>query len=137
MLHDREACFSTLSWGHQGLKPSVASDAKKLKRWCQVVRARVYPTAAALVSSEALTVMMLPARSSQNVERKDLDTDSESDAEEETYVLENDLETTGEQSNTVEETGNTNSTDTVPGRTEAPTKDDKGKYTEGYVQHTI
>ena len=85
----------------------------------------ITPAASSLVSSEAFTVMMLPARSSQNVESKDLDTESESDAEEETYVSENGLETTGEWSNTVEEDGNTNSTGAASGRTEGPVKDDK------------
>jgi hypothetical protein len=46
--------------------------------------------AATLVSSETLTTMTLPARSQQNVESKDLDTESESDAEEEVCVSEND-----------------------------------------------
>jgi hypothetical protein len=77
-------------------------EALKLKGWGQSIRARVekmLPSssttpAATLVSSETLTTMTLPARSQQNVESKDLDTESESDAEEEVCVSENDWETT-------------------------------------------
>ena len=56
------------------------------------------PAAAVLVSSEALTVMTLAERSSQDVESKDSATESKSDTEVEGYLSENDLEITGEQS---------------------------------------
>ena len=77
----------------QVFKPSVASDAKQLKRWCQDVRASAQkmlpsssttPAAEALVISQALAAIKLPARSPQNVESQDI---------------------TGEESNTVEEAG--------------------------------
>ena len=61
----------------------------------------------------------LSPRSPQNVESNDSVTECESDTEEEQHVSENDLEIPGEQSHTVG-TGNTNSTCTVSGRTEAP-----------------
>jgi hypothetical protein len=87
--------------------------AQKLKRWCQAVRAgtnemlptsSTTPATVALVNSEALPAMTAAERSSQLVESKDSATESESDADEEAYVSENDLEITGEQSHTVEET---------------------------------
>ena len=47
------------------------------------------PTAALAVNSKALTVMTLAKRSSQHVESKDSDKESESDAEEEVYLSQN------------------------------------------------
>ena len=62
---------------HNALKPV---DARKLKRWCEAVRvcaekmlpsSSTTPASAALFSSEALTAMSLPARTSQHVESED------------------------------------------------------------------
>ena len=55
-------------------------------------------------------------------ESQDSATESESDAEEEGFVSENDLEIMGEESHTVEEAGNTNSTGAASGGTETPAK---------------
>ena len=54
----------------------------------------IYPYST--VNSKALTVMTLAKRSSQHVGSKDSVKESESDAEEEGYLSENDLEITGE-----------------------------------------
>ena len=71
------------------------------------------PTETALVISETLTVMTLPSRSPHNVESKDSTKESESDTEEKESVSENDLEISGEQSHTVEVSGNRSLTQTV------------------------
>jgi len=84
----------------------------------------------ALVSSEALPAMTAAERSSHQVESKDSATESESDAARNWRPLchsvsENDVEITGDQSHTVEETaiaheeaGNTNGKHAATGGTE-------------------
>ena len=88
------------------------------------------PTEEGLVSSETLTVMTLPVRSPQNVESKDSVTESDIDTEEEECESENDLEILGEQSDTVDVTGNTNSTEDSSGGTETSVKKTKIILTE-------
>jgi hypothetical protein len=101
-----------------------ALDAKKLQRWCDVVRTPAdnmlslslnTTTSAALLSSEALTVMTLPTYVA-NVAQSVSDNDSESDEEDEDYVSEHDLEVRGEQSGTEDSTYDTS------GGTEATAK---------------
>ena len=72
----------------QGFKPMQL---KKLERWCDAVRPRVEktlpsslntPTAAALLSSEALNVLTQPAHSGTGIAESVSDNDSERDGEE-------------------------------------------------------
>ena len=80
-----------------GMKPL---DAKKLQPWFETVRARAdhmlpsslnTPASAALVGSEALTVVTLPAHSA-TVAKSLSNTDSDRDGEEEDDDSDNDLE---------------------------------------------
>ncbi len=76
--------------------PSPCMHAKKVKSWCEGVGALHVPTECCLprhlplqhtVNSKALTVMTLAKRSSKHVGSKDSVKESESDAEEEGYLL--------------------------------------------------
>ncbi len=81
------------------------------------------PSVAALLSSEALTMMTLP-EDSTTVSESVSDNDSEDD------VSGNDLEILDEQSDTADVTGDTNSTGGASGGTEAPVKKTKIMLTE-------
>jgi hypothetical protein len=96
--------------------------ASKEARWCDGVRPRAEntlpsslntPAGAALLSSEVLNVLTLPAHSGTVVEPVS-DNDSEGDEEEDDDDSDNDLEIVSEPSGTVD------ITDAVSGGTEAP-----------------
>ena len=96
--------FSKLA--SRGLKPLYA---KKLERWCSAVRERaqnvhVTPAAEALLSSETLNVLTVPAHSTTVTESVS-DNDSECGGDEDNNVSYNDLEMVGEQSVTADSTG--------------------------------
>ena len=95
---------------------------KKLERWCygEYVATLNTTTGAALLSSEALNVLTLPAHSTtvatHSTTESVSDNDSECGGEEDDNVSDNDLEMVGEQSGTAD------STDTASGGTESPVK---------------
>jgi len=118
----------------QGLKPMQL---KKLEHWCEGVRARAEktlpsslntPTAAALLSSEALNVLTLPAPCAtvaESVSDTAGERDGEEDgAEEDDDYSENDLDIVLEQSGTADSAG------AASGGTEAPAKKAKITLTE-------
>ena len=118
----------------QGLKPMQL---KKLEHWCEGVRARAEktlpsslntPTAAALLSSEALNVLTLPAPCAtvaESVSDNAGERDGEEDgAEEDDDYSENDLEIVLEQSGTADSAG------AASGGTESPAKKAKITLTE-------
>jgi len=118
-------------WGRQSwtVVPNPL-DTKKLQLWCDSVRARAEnmlpsslntPATAELLSSEELTVMMLPADSATAAESVS-DNDSDRDAEEEDDFSDNDLDLLSEQSDTTDVTDYGISTCTVSGGTEVPVK---------------
>ena len=110
---------------------------KKLERWCGVVCPRVEktlpsslntPTSAALLSSEELNVLTLPAPSTtvaESVSDNEGERDGEEDGgEEDDDDSDNDLEIVLEQSGTTDSTGD------ASGGTEAPAKKAKITLTE-------
>ena len=116
----------------QGLKPMQL---KKLEHWCEGVRARAEktlpsslntPTAAALLSSEALNVLTLPAPcTAESVSDNEGERDGDEDGgEEDDEDSDNDLQIVLEQSGTADSAG------AASGGTESPAKKAKITLTE-------